>query len=242
MENLEGMRAGKRTAAKTNDLGPRTPGYRQVDFIRPMQVAPAGKRRVCAKGVSACVPISTGIATALWRMTSDLQRSNQRRLTSCRQRSANILMSCARARLTVSYGPARSSVACRKRGSMCSRNPLFTGCSERPVGSTIAAIGCRRRAPRSRPHIRRMPRVTSGVEILPIALPWVCGRFYYLYLFEYLYNQKIVGYEVHESESGPPSCFSAVGFANSLHKSGAALEEWAPMKAPTMKAKLARPG
>lgn len=70
----------------------------------------------------------------------------------------------------------------------------------------------------------------------------VRGQFYYLYMFEDLYSRKIVGYEVHETESGE---YAAQLLQRSqlrerclrkpliLHS-----DNGAPMKAQTMKAKL----
>lgn len=70
----------------------------------------------------------------------------------------------------------------------------------------------------------------------------VRGQFYYLYMFEDLYSRKIVGYEVHEAESGE---YAAQLLQRSqlreqclrkpliLHS-----DNGAPMKAQTMKAKL----
>lgn len=70
----------------------------------------------------------------------------------------------------------------------------------------------------------------------------VRGQFYYLYLFEDLYSRKIVGYEVHEAESGEYAaqllqrCLLREQCLHQpliLHS-----DNGAPMKAQTMKAKL----
>ncbi|MCL1092093.1 IS3-like element ISSpu6 family transposase [Shewanella profunda] len=70
----------------------------------------------------------------------------------------------------------------------------------------------------------------------------VKGQFYYLYLFEDIYSRKIVGYEVHEQESGEyaaaliqrcllrEQCFNTPLVLHS--------DNGAPMKSLTMKAKL----
>ena len=70
----------------------------------------------------------------------------------------------------------------------------------------------------------------------------VRGQFYYLYMFEDLYSRKIVGYEVHETESGE---YAAQLLQRSqlreqcLHKPLVLhSDNGAPMKAQTMKAKL----
>lgn len=70
----------------------------------------------------------------------------------------------------------------------------------------------------------------------------VRGQFYYLYMFEDLYSRKIVGYEVHEAESGE---YAAQLLQRSqlreqcLHKPLVLhSDNGAPMKAQTMKAKL----
>ncbi len=70
----------------------------------------------------------------------------------------------------------------------------------------------------------------------------VRGQFYYLYMIEDLYSRKIVGYEVHEAESGE---YAAQLLQRSqlreqcLHKPLVLhSDNGAPMKAQTMKAKL----
>jgi len=70
----------------------------------------------------------------------------------------------------------------------------------------------------------------------------VRGQFYYLYLFEDLYSRKIVGYEVHESESGDHAAHllqRCLLREQCLHKPLVLhSDNGAPMKAQTMKAKL----
>ena len=70
----------------------------------------------------------------------------------------------------------------------------------------------------------------------------VKGQFYYLYLFEDIYSRKIVGYEVHDEESGQQAadlvqrCMLSEQCFNTklvLHS-----DNGAPMKSLTMKAKL----
>ena len=83
-------------------------------------------------------------------------------------------------------------------------------------------------------------------EINPNLKPYcpsiVGGQFYYLYMFEDLYSRKIVGYEVHEAESGE---YAAQLLQRTqlreqcLHKPLVLhSDNGAPMKAQTMKAKL----
>src|SRR5690606_17836820 len=70
----------------------------------------------------------------------------------------------------------------------------------------------------------------------------VRGQFYYLYMFEDLYSRKIVGYEVHETESGEYAAQLLQRCQlreQCLHKPLVLhSDNGAPMKAQTMKAKL----
>lgn len=70
----------------------------------------------------------------------------------------------------------------------------------------------------------------------------VRGQFYYLYLFEDIFSRKLVGYEVHEAESGEHAAQllqRSLLREQCLHKPLVLhSDNGAPMKAQTMKAKL----
>src|SRR5690554_7730484 len=77
---------------------------------------------------------------------------------------------------------------------------------------TVSRRDCaRRQAPHSALAPRLSPAPTTHTASGPCEV-WcwditycpstVRGQFYYLYMFEDLYSRKIVGYEVHETESG----------------------------------------
>jgi putative transposase len=113
-----------------------------------------------------------------------------------------------------------------------------------------AAQGQRRgraRPPRNIPtptsHCARAPNQVWSWDITYLPST-VCGRFWYLYLFEDIFSRKIVGAEVYAEESGqhaadllqhcaPPTLRSAIKTALVLHS-----DNGAPMKSSTLLAKL----
>src|SRR5690606_2292072 len=129
-----------------------------------------------------------------------------------------------------------------ERGFISHRSPPSTACSRRQASYIIGGGHWHPGSVRRQRLTKPAAPAKSGAGILPTARAWSAGSFYYLYMFEDLYSRKIVGYEVHEAESGE---YAAQLLQRTqlreqcLHKPLVLhSDNGAPMKAQTMKAKL----